>query len=173
MAKTLIAFFSRADENHFSGEMRYVDVGNTELVVGKIKELIDADIFKIEMKTPYAKDYKTCILEARRHLQTKARPELVALPESIDEYDTVILAYPNYWGTMPMAVFTFLEAFDFTGKTILPLCTHEGSGMGASERDLRQACRGVKVANGLPIRGSNIDESLPLIEKWLKTNGLL
>ena len=56
MAKTLIAFFSRADENHFSGEMRYVDVGNTELVVGKIKELIDADIFKIEMKTPYAKD---------------------------------------------------------------------------------------------------------------------
>jgi flavodoxin len=173
MAKTLIAFFSRADENHFSDGMRYIEVGNTEIVVGKIKELIDADVFKIEMKTPYAKDYKTCILESRRDLQTKARPELVSMPESIDEYDTVILAYPNYWGTMPMAVFTFLEAFDFSGKTILPLCTHEGSGMGASERDLRHVCHGVKVQNGLAIRGSSIDESKPQIEQWLKANGLL
>ncbi len=89
-----------------------------------MKEQIDADTFKIEMKNPYSPVYMTCIEEAKKDLRAKARPELVSLPESIDEYGTVVLAYPNYWGTMPMAVFTFLEAFDFTGKTILPLCTN-------------------------------------------------
>ena len=116
MAKTLIAFFSRADENYFGGSMKYIEVGNTEVVVGKIKDRIDADVLKIEMKTPYAKDYNTCIEEAKAHKNQNARPELVALLDSIDEYDTVILGYPNYWGTMPMAVFTFLDAFDFQGR---------------------------------------------------------
>ena len=125
MAKTLIAFFSRADENYFGGAMRYVKVGNTEIVVNHIKDMIDADTFKIEMKEPYSPVYMTCIDEAKKDLRDKARPELVSMPGSIDEYDTVILAYPNYWGTMPMAVFTFLEQFDFSGKTILPLCTSQ------------------------------------------------
>ena len=96
MAKTLIAFFSRADENYFGGAMRCVKVGNTEIVVNGMKELIDADTFKIEMKDPYSPVYITCIDEAKRDLRSKARPELVALPGSIDAYDTVILAYPNY-----------------------------------------------------------------------------
>jgi len=125
MAKTLIAFFSRADENYFGGAMRYVKVGNTEIVVNHIKDMIDADTFKIEMKEPYSPVYMTCIDEAKKDLREKARPELVTMPGSIDEYDTVILAYPNYWGTMSMAVFTFLEQFDFSGKTILPLCTSQ------------------------------------------------
>ena len=125
MAKTLIAFFSRADENYFGGAMRYVKVGNTEIVVNDMKDMIDADTFKIEMKEPYSPDYMTCIDEAKKDLRAKARPELVSMPEDIDGYDTVILAYPNYWGTMPMAVFTFLEQFDFSGKTILPLCTSQ------------------------------------------------
>ena len=116
MAKTLIAFFSRADENYFGGAMRYVKVGNTEIVVGLMKDMIEADTFKIEMKNPYSPVYMTCIEEAKKDLRAKARPELVFMPESIDEYDTVILAYPNYWGTMPMAVFTFLEAFDSPEK---------------------------------------------------------
>ena len=138
MAKTLIAYFSRADENYFAGAMRYVKVGNTEIVANKMKELIDGDTFKIEMQDPYSPVYMTCIEEAKKDLQAKARPELVSMPESINEYDTIILAYPNYWGTMPMAVFTFLEAFDFTGKTILPLCTKEDRGMDSSERDIRK-----------------------------------
>ena len=138
MAKTLIAFFSRADENYFGGAMRYVKVGNTEIVAGIIKDLIPADSFKIEMKNPYSPVYMTCIEEAKKDLRAKARPALVSVPESIDEYDTVILAYPNYWGTMPMAVYTFLESFDFSGKTILPLCTNEGSGMGSSEREIKK-----------------------------------
>lgn len=173
MSKTLIAFFSRADENYFGGSMRYVDVGNTEIAVGKIGELIDADVFKIEMKRPYAKEYMTCINEAQADLQSNARPELVSLPESIDAYDTVILAYPNYWGTMPMAVFTFLDQFDFSGKTILPLCTNEGSGMGSSERDIRNTCAGATIARGLSIAGHSVNSAKPQIEKWLKQNGLL
>ena len=172
MSKTLIAYFSRADENYFGGSMRYIEVGNTEVAVGKIRELIDADVFKIEMVKPYSKAYMTCIEEAKADLRAKARPDLVSMPESIDEYDTIILAYPNYWGTMPMAVFTFLEKFDFSGKTFLPLCTNEGSGMGGSERDIAKVCPGARVANGLSISGSSVAGSKPQIEKWLKSNGL-
>ena len=173
MAKTLIAFFSRADENYFGGAMRYVKVGNTEIVVNGMKELIDADTFKIEMKNPYSPVYMTCIEEAKKDLRAKARPELVSMPESIDEYDTVILAYSNYWGTMPMAAFTFLEAFDFTCKTILPLCTNEGSGMGSSERDIKQTCPGADVKKGLSITGSQAANAKASVQKWLSAGGLL
>ena len=173
MTKTLIAYFSRADENYFGGAMRYVKVGNTEIVVNGMKELIDADTFRIEMKAPYSPVYTTCIEEAKKDLRAKARPELVSLPESIEGYDTVVLAYPNYWGTMPMAVFTFLEAFDFTGKTILPLCTNEGSGMGSSERDIKKTCSGAEVKKGLSITGSQAENAKPSVQKWLSANGLL
>ena len=173
MAKTLIAYFSRADENYFAGAMRYVKVGNTEIVVNGMKELLDADTFKIEMKNSYSPVYMTCIDEAKQDLRNKARPELASTPESIDEYDTIILAYPNYWGTMPMAVFTFLEAFDFTGKKILPLCTNEGSGMGGSERDIKKTCPGADVKAGLPITGSQAANSKVSVQKWLSANGLL
>ena len=173
MAKTLIAFFSRADENYFGGAMRYVKVGNTEIVVNDMKEMIDADTFKIEMKDPYSPVYMTCIDEAKKDLRAKARPELVSMPDSIDEYDTVVLAYPNYWGTMPMAVFTFLENFDFSGKTILPLCTNEGSGMGGSERDIKKTCPGAKVKNGLSVTGSEAANAAGRVKKWLAANGLM
>ena len=172
MAKTLIAFFSRADENYFGGAMRYVKVGNTEIVVDLMKELIDADTFKIEMMNPYSPVYMTCIDEAKKDLRENARPALVSLPESIDEYDTVVLAYPNYWGTVPMAVFTFLEAFDFSGKTILPLCTNEGSGMGHSERDIAKATPGATLKKGLSVNGSNAANSKGTVEKWLAANGM-
>jgi len=173
MAKTLIAFFSRADENYFGGAMRYVKVGNTEIVANIMKDLTGADTFKIEMKDPYSPVYMTCIDEAKEDLRTGARPELVSMPESIDEYDTMVLAYPNYWGTMPMAVFTFLEHFDFSGKTILPLCTNEGSGMGSSERDIRRTCPGAEVKKGLAITGSAAANSKSSVERWLSANGLL
>ena len=171
--KTLIAFFSRADENYFGGSMRYIKVGNTEVVVEKIKELIKADTFKMEMATPYSPVYMTCINEAKNDLRAGKRPELIAKPQSIDEYDTVILAYPNYWGTVPMAVLTFLEAFDFSGKTILPLCTNEGSGMGVSERDIKKACPGADIKRGLSVTGSSAESCKPTVEKWLKSNNLI
>lgn len=173
MANILIAFFSRADENYFGGAMRYVKVGNTEIVVEGMKEMTDADIFKIEMKEPYSPVYMTCINEAKRDLRSNARPELVSYPESTDEYDTVILAYPNYWGTFPMAVATFLEKYDLSGKTILPLCTNEGSGMGSSERDIAKSAPGATVKKGLSITGSRAAESKEAVRKWLRSNGVI
>ena len=152
--------------------MRYVKVGNTEIVVNDMKEMINADTFKIEMKDPYSPVYMTCIDEAKKDLRAEARPELVSMPASIDEYDTVVLAYPNYWGTMPMAVFTFLENFDFSGKTILPLCTNEGSGMGGSERDIKKTCPGANVKSGLSVTGSEAANAAGRVKKWLAANGL-
>ena len=173
MGKTLIAFFSRADENYFGGAMRYVKVGNTEIVCRIMEELIPADSFKIEMKVPYSAEYKICIEQAKEDLRKNARPELRSCPESIDGYDTVVLAYPNYWGTMPMAVTAFLEKYDFSGKTILPLCTNEGSGMGSSERDIRKYAPGADVKKGLPIIGSDAANSKEFVRSWLFANGLL
>ncbi|MGM9976758.1 MAG: flavodoxin [Bulleidia sp.] len=169
----LVAFFSRADENYFGGAMRYIEVGNTEVVCGKISELIEADTFKIEMKQPYSAQYMTCIDEAKKDLKENARPELVSMMDSIDKYDTIILAYPNYWGTIPTAVATFLEAYDFTGKTILPLCTNEGSGMGSSESDIRKYAKGASLKKGLPITGGQVANSKVAVEKWLKNSGIM
>ena len=172
MAKTLIAFFSRADENYFGGAMRYVKTGNTEIVVNDMKEMIEADCFKIEMKNPYSPVYMTCIEEAKRDLRAQARPELTNYLESIDDYDTIILAYPNYWGTFPMAVATFLEHYDFTGKTIFPLCTNEGSGMGGSENGIRKLTPGADVKKGLPITGSRAAQSKADVQKWFAENSI-
>lgn len=166
MAK-LVVFYSRADENYFGGTYRYIQVGNTEKVAKMIAAVTGAELFKIEQVQPYAADYNTCIDQAKKDLQAKARPELVKMPDSLDEYDEVYLGYPNYWGDMPMAVYTFLEAFDWTGKTIHPFCTHEGSGLSGTERKIQSTCKGAKVTRGLAIRGSSVDGAKPEIEKWL------
>lgn len=168
MSDTLIAYFSRADENYFGGAIRYVKKGNTEIVCEKIKELMDADTFRIEMKNPYSLVYLTCIDEAKKDLKENARPELTSIPESIDNYSTIILAYPNYWGTIPMAVATFLESFDFSEKIILPLCTNEGSGMGSSETDIKKCVPNAILKKGLSIIGSQAEKSKDSVEKWLK-----
>ncbi|MCD7958897.1 MAG: flavodoxin [Ruminococcus sp.] len=168
MAK-LIAFYSRADENYFGGTYRYISVGNTEKAAKMIAAATGADLFKIEQKVPYAADYNTCIAQVKKDLQSKTRPELVSLPESLDGYDEIYLGYPNYWGTMPMAVYTFLEAFDWTGKTIHPFCTHEGSGLAGTERDVAKAAKNVKVAKGLAIHGSSVDGAKKMIESWCRS----
>lgn len=168
MSDTLIAYFSRADENYFGGAIRYVKKGNTEIVCEKIKELMDADTFRIEMKNPYSPVYLNCIEEAKKDLMENARPELTSIPESIDNYSTIILAYPNYWGTIPMAVATFLESFDFSEKIILPLCTNEGSGMGSSETNIKKCVPNAILKKGLSIIGSQAEKSKGSVEKWLK-----
>lgn len=166
MAK-LVVFYSRADENYFGGAYRYIEIGNTEKAAKMIAELTGAECFKIEQKVPYAKDYNTCIDQAKKDKQAGARPELVSLPESLEDYDEIYLGYPNYWGTMPMAVYTFLEAFDWTGKTIHPFCTHEGSGLSGTERDVAKAAKGANVAKGLAIHGSSVDNSRESIKRWI------
>ena len=166
---TIVIFFSRADENYFGGAMKYVEVGNTEIAVGHITELTGFDSFKLEMVQPYSADYMTCIDEAKAHLRENARPELKEMPD-VTDYDNIILAYPNYWGTAPMAVFTFLESADLSGKTIYPLCTNEGSGLGKSVSDIKKYAN---VGEGLSLTGSGVKNAKPQIEKWLKNNGLI
>ena len=168
MSKKLIAFYSRADENYFNGTLKMLTVGNTEAAAGIIKELTGADMFKIEQTKPYSKGSNDCIEEARADQQRNARPELKAFPESIDGYDVIYLGYPNYWSTMPMAVFTFLEHFDWKGKIIKPFCTHEGSGMGSSVSDIKKLCPGATVEEGLAIRGGSVEKSRKNIEGWVK-----
>ena len=163
-----IAYFSRADENYVNGQIRELTVGNTEKAARILHELTGAELFKIEPVQPYARDYNTCISPAQADQRRDARPELKEYPSSLDGYDTVYLGYPNYWGTMPMAVFTFLEHFDFSGKTILPFCTHEGSGMGSSQADIRRVCPGARVGRGLAIHGAGVDRARPDLENWIR-----
>ena len=87
--------------------------------------------------------------------------------DDYNDYDEIYLGYPNYCGTMPMAVYTFLEAYDFTGKTIHPFCTHEGSGLGKTEKHIAQTAKGANVASGLAIKGSDVDNAKEIIEGWV------
>ena len=167
MSNQLIAFYSRADENYVNGMLRKLDIGNTELAAGIIQELTGADIFKIEQIQPYSADYNECIEQAQADRRRDARPELKGYPETIEDYDTIYLGFPNYWGTMPMAVFTFLNHFDFSQKIIKPFCTHEGSGMGNSVSDIKKLCPSANVEKGLAIKGSSVERSKSDIEKWI------
>lgn len=166
MAK-LVVFYSRADENYFSGGYRYVAVGNTEKLAKMIAKATGADQFKIEQKVPYAADYNTCIEQAKKDLQAKARPELAAVPEHLDNYDEIYLGYPNFWGDMPMAVYTFLEKFDWKGKTVHPFCTHEGSGLSGTESKIKNTCKGATVTKGLAIQGSAVEDAGAAVEEWV------
>lgn len=168
----LVAYFSRAGNNYVNGSIVNLSVGNTEIAAKIIEQLTGGKLFKIEPKKKYSGDYTTCTDEAMAELRANARPELAENLSAIDDYSTIILGYPNYWGTMPMPVCTFLEQFDFSGKIVLPLCTHEGSGLGHSEKDIKKLCPGADVRKGLAIRGGNVMKAKVEIERWLKQEGI-
>lgn len=168
MAQSLVVFYSRADENYVNGEIRTLSVGNTEIVADMLRELTGAGKFKIEQTKPYSKNYNECIEQARRDQQQNKRPELKNHPDSLDPYSVIYLGYPNYWSTMPMAVFTFLEHFDFSGKIIKPFCTHEGSGLGKSVEDIKKLCPTADVRRGIAIHGGSAGKSKKDIEKWIE-----
>lgn len=165
--KALIAFFSRADENYVSGALKLLETGNTEVVANMIQKETGAELFRIDPVVKYSADYNECIAEAKEDQRRDARPELNHYLDSVEAYDTIYLGYPNYWGTMPMAVFTFLERYDFSGKVIKPFCTHEGSGMGNSEGDIRRLCGTAKVEKGLAIHGSSVNRAAEAVKKWI------
>ena len=172
MGKTLIAYYSRRGENYVNGSIRNLKLGNTEVVAQKIKALLpDADVFQIDTTYEYSKSYMACIEEAKQELHDQARPEVKNPLESIDEYDTIILGYPNWWGTMPMVCYTFLESYDFTGKTIIPLTTHEGSGLGSCVKDVKEAYPNANVQQGFSIYGHDVRTGKERVEKWLKKLG--
>lgn len=173
MGKTLIAYYSRRGENYVNGIIKDLSIGNTETVANKIAVYLDADIFRIETVSDYPEDYTETTNVAMLELNANARPKLKSSIDNIGEYDMVFLGYPNWWGTMPMCVCTFLESYDFSGKTILPFCTHEGSGLGHSEKDIVKFCPDSDVKKGLAIRGSRVTTADNEIAAWLNDNKLI
>lgn len=147
--KILVAYFSRAGENYAVGNVKK---GNTEIVAEMIAGFTGGTLFRIDPVKPYPENYEACTEVARAELNSGARPAVKG-DVDVEDYDVIFIGYPNWWGDMPMAVYTFIEKHDWQGKTVLPFCTHEGSGLAGTERKLAMACRGADVCEGLAIRG--------------------
>ena len=164
----IVIYFSRSGENYFGGVLKNIEKGNTEVIAEYIQELTGAELFKVEEAVAYPDDYMKCIDVAKKEQQDDARPEIKETLESIDEYDTVYIGFPNWWGTLPMPMFTQLEQLDFTGKTVKPFVTHEGSGFGSSQRDLKKLCAGGEIKKGLSIPGADVYEAKSTVESWIE-----
>ena len=167
-SKSLIAFYSRKGNNYMGGKIVNLPIGNTEVIAKKIQAMTGSDLFEIETVKTYPTDYTETTAVAMDEKKKNARPELTETVDNMDLYDVIYLGYPNWWGTFPMAVFTFLESYDFSGKTIIPFCTHEGSGLGNSERDIKNLCPNANVKPGLAIRGGSVKNSDNEITDWIK-----
>ena len=160
--KSLIIYFSRADENYAVG---YIDKGNTEIVAEFVQELTGADMFKVEPLVPYAADYNTCIKEAKQRIGNAPIKDQLT---DISAYDTVFVMSPIYWGTYAPEVETALQGLDFSGKTVRVISTHEGSGLASMVSDVKKICKGANMdSKGLAIRGSQAKSSKKTVEKWL------
>lgn len=164
----LIAYYSRTGENYFAGGIKNLAKGNTERVAEFIQETVGGDLFQIDTVESYPADYYECIDVAKAELKAKARPAVKAFVDNMDSYDTIFLGYPNWWGTCPMCVLTFLEHYDLAGKRIVPFCTNEGSGMGGSEGTIKTACPGATVERGLSITGNQAAQSRNTVVAWAK-----
>lgn len=169
--KRLIAYYSRAGNNYVNGDIVNLPVGNTEVAAKMIQKLTGSDIFRIDTVKAYPEGYQETTEVAKEELRRNARPEIKGRVDNMAGYNVIYLGYPNWWGTMPMAVFTFLEAYDFSGKTIVPFCTHEGSGMGSSERNIGKLCAESSVLKGLAIRGGSVQRAKDEIANWLRDLG--
>ena len=167
MSKKLVVYFSHKGENYSKGKIVNLEKGNTEIVAEMISNILNADIFEIVAEKEYPFNYNECIEIAKKELRENSK---IKLKQDIDikEYDTIFVGYPNWWGTMPMPVWTFLEGKDFNNKRILPFCTHEGSGLGKSESDIKKLTSGTEVLKGLVINGSEVNNAEKQIKKWLE-----
>ena len=164
--KSLIIYFSRADENYFGGEMRYVDKGNTEVIAEYIKDITGADMFKVEPLNPYPVNYMECIEEAKVRTREHHAPIKENVPD-ISSYEVIYVGSPIYWGGMPEELFTALKGLDYSGKIIRPFTTHEGSGLSGVPRQLKEICVGANVFDGLAITGSEVNNSKEKVENWI------
>jgi flavodoxin len=172
-SKCLIAYFSRPGNNYVNGSIVNLPVGNTEVVAKMIQKMTRGDLFHIEAVHAYPMDYTETTEMAQKELRTKARPKLTSHLETFASYTTIFLGYPNWWGTMPMPVYTFLEEYNFSGKTIAPFCTHEGSGLGHSVADIKKMCPQSTVLDGLAIRGGEVKNAQDEVSGWLRKIGMI
>jgi flavodoxin len=131
------------------------------------------DLFHIEAVRAYPEDYTETTEVAQKELRAKARPNLTRHLETLTSYDLIFLGYPNWWGTMPMPVYTFLEKYNFSGKILAPFCTHEGSGLGHSVADIRKMCPQSTVRDGLAIRGGEVKNAHDEVSGWLRDIGMI
>ena len=169
--KILIVYFSRTGENYNVGN---IDVGNTAMMASYMKEYLNADSFEIVPVKKYSDDYEECKKEATNEMNANARPEIQNKIDNFETYDTIFIGYPIWWGDMPMIIYTFMEEYDFTGKTVIPFNTHEGSGNSGTYSTIKSKLSNANVnINGLALQGktartdSGKDETI----KWLKELG--
>ncbi len=168
MSKNLIIYFSHVGENYFGGELKVIEKGNTEVIAEYIKDYLDADIFKVEPLNAYPSDYMGCTEVAKKEQEDNARPELKEVLTDIGQYDTIYIGFPNWWGTLPMPMFSQLELLDFENKTVKPFVTHEGSAFSSSKKDLKKLCSGADIKKGLAIQGSKVYESKDIVIRWVE-----
>lgn len=170
MSKNLIIYYSRKGENYVNGRIMDLKKGNTEICAEFIQKAVGGDLFEVETAEEYSTNYHKCTEEARTEIDTNARPALKKYLTSIDEYDNIFVCGPCWWGTYPMPVFTQLEKLDFTGKKVMALMTHEGSGLGSSERDLKKLCKGASFGAGIAVHGADAGKSEKAVADWAKKN---
>ena len=146
--------------------------GNTENAAQIIQQKTGADLMELELVNPYSSNYNEVLDQAQRDMNADARPELANYVEHMDQYDTILLGYPNWWATIPMPIASFLEEYDFSGKTIIPFCSHGGGGFGQSITDISKLVPNSKIGEGLSIHysgGSSLESD---ISNWLNANGI-
>lgn len=160
--KSLIIYFSRADENYAVG---YIQKGNTEYIAEYVKNFTDADLFKVEPLIPYSKEYFKCIEEAKQRIDNAPIKKEI---KDISSYEVIYIMTPIYWGTYAPEIETAIKDLDFAGKTIRIATTHEGSGLGSVVEDIKSLCKGAIVANdSIAIRGKDCLKARNKIEQWV------
>lgn len=165
--KNLIVYFSHAGENYSGGRTIYLTTGNTERVAEILKKQTGCKTWKLETVTPYPTVYQAVSEIAQQEQRNASRPRLTAYPPALEECEGIFLGYPIWWGTVPMAILSFLEKYDCRNMQIYPFCTHEGSGLGRSLQDITAACRQAEIRAGLAVRGSEAASAQPEVLKWL------
>ena len=168
MSKVLIAYYSRKGQNYVNGAIKNLVKGNTAVVAEIIQKFIGGELFEIDTVKDYPADYTECTQVAKVEIQQKSRPELKNYLASLDDYNKIFLGYPVWWSIPPMAVSTFLEHYDFSGKKIFPFATHEGSGLGGSINYIKKICPEAEVMDGLAIHGAEAAQGAVQVERWLK-----
>lgn len=156
--KALIVYYSRT--------------GNTREVAGQIHKRVGGDMLELKTAHSYPDAYRATTEQAKREQEENFRPTLTADVESVQPYNVIFIGYPNWWGTMPMALFSFLEKHDFAEKTLVPFCTHGGSALGRGPRDIARVCPNAKILDGLAVRGSDASEAQEDVDQWLRRIGL-
>ncbi|MBP3901802.1 MAG: flavodoxin [Blautia sp.] len=165
----LTAFFSMKGETIAPG-MKIINLekGHTAVAAETIQSAVGGDLYEMETVKTYNPDHMKMIYEAQDELKAGIRPELKGYPESLDDYDTVFLCYPNWWNTLPMPVLGFIERYNWSGKRIIPVNTSEGSGAGKSVAKIKEVCTGAVVENAYELIGSQVDDKVSEIAEWAR-----